>query len=126
MDKSWLEFLSFSRQYTRSYLTMMACVGVAHKLLKKKKSHLFLNRHTKPCPFPALGHYILDLTHQLSPQRQLWLFGCKSIPSCSCPGEERKFQPVRICILMVILKGVGFGTPVTSSLRQVPILVNSD
>ena len=53
-------------------------------------------------------------------------FGCKSIPSCNCPGEEITFQPVRICFRTVILKGVGFGTPVTSRPRQVPILVNSD
>ena len=53
-------------------------------------------------------------------------FGWKSIPSCNCPGEERKLQPVSIFIRTVILKGVGSGTPVTSSLRQIPILVNSD
>ena len=51
-------------------------------------------------------------------------FGCKAIPSCNCPGEERKFQPVRICTLSVILKGLGSGTPVTSSLRQVPVLAS--
>ena len=34
-------------------------------------------------------------------------FGCKSILRCSCPGKERKFQPVRICIRTVILKGWG-------------------
>ena len=53
-------------------------------------------------------------------------FGCKSIPSCNCPGEERKFQSILSCIWTVTLKGVGSGTPVTSSLRQVPILVSSD
>ena len=54
-------------------------------------------------------------------------FGCKSIPSCNCPGKKRKFQPARICIRTMKLKWVGSGTPVTStSLREVPILVNSD
>ena len=53
-------------------------------------------------------------------------FGCKSFPSCNCPGEERKFQPIRICIRTVILKGVGSGIHVTSSLKQLPIFVNSD
>ena len=51
-------------------------------------------------------------------------FGCKSIPSCNCPGKERKFQP---SIRTVIRKGVGTDTPVTStSLRQILILVISD
>ena len=35
-------------------------------------------------------------------------FGCESIPSCNCPGKERKFQPVHICIWNVILKGVWY------------------
>ena len=49
---------------------------------------------------------------------------CKSIPSCNCPGEEGKFQSVRVCIRCT-LKGVGSGTPVPStSLRQ--LLVNCD
>ena len=43
-----------------------------------------------------------------------------------CPVEEKKNQPVRICLRTVILKRVGSGTPVTSSLTQVPILFNSD
>ena len=54
-------------------------------------------------------------------------FDCKSIPSCNCPGEKRKFQSIRACIRTVILKGVGSGTPIPStSLRQIHILVHSD
>ena len=69
----------FCRYCTRSFLTMMAGVGVAHKLLKNKKKIIiqmfdkatfsslnylqeFLrDRHTKPCPCPTIGHYIVDL-----------------------------------------------------------------
>ena len=59
---------------------MMAGVGVAHKLLKKKKNkkkitiqisdkatsvktiyNQFSGTGTKPCPCPTLGHHILDL-----------------------------------------------------------------
>ena len=57
-------------------------------------------------------------------------FGFKSIPSCNCPGKERNFQPVCIMHLDGDTErgGIsGSGTPVTStSVRQVPILVNSD
>ena len=71
------DFLSFSRYCTRSCLTMMAGVGVAHKLLKTNKKKITVqifdrativyleavlkDRHTKPCPCPTLGHYVLDL-----------------------------------------------------------------
>ena len=61
-------------------------------------------RHTKPCPWPKLlylGRKPINSYCLCSDN-----FCCKSIPSCNCPGKERKFQPVLICIRMVILKGV--------------------
>ena len=98
-----------SRYCTRSCRTMMAGMGVAHKLLKAM---------SLPNPRSLyFGLKPISCLHRDS-------FGCKSIPSCNCPGEERKFQPVRRCIRTVMLNGVGSSTPVTS-LRQVPILVNT-
>ena len=155
-------FLFFSQYCTRSCLNIMACVGVAHKLLKYKSPGRATSRSCSQSPEKPGGrekvtHINKSLTKppQLklftsSPQGQAYQamslpnprslyfglkpinclrrdsFGYKSILSYNCPGEERKFQPVRICIWLVILKDLGSGTPVTSSLRQVPTLVNSD
>ena len=134
--------LSFCR-YSRSSLTIMAGVGVANKFpkKKKKKKKIQYKSSTKP---PQLKLFTSSpqgqayqamslpnprsLNFGLKPINCLRrdIFGCKSIPSYNFPEEERKFQPVHISIRTVILKRVGSGTPVTSSLRQVPVLVNSD
>ena len=109
---------SFSQYCTRSCLTIMAGVGVAHKLLKKTKqrkdnntnlwqSHLSQNylqavlrdKHTKPCPCAILDHYILDFNPStvstetasvVSPFKVAIVLGKKEY----------------LCILMVILKRV--------------------
>ena len=133
---------AFFRYCTRSCLTMLAGEGVAHRLLiKKKKKIQEYKPLTKPPQLKLFTSSPQGQTHQtmsLPNSRSLYFglkcinclcrdsFGCKSIPSCNCPGKERKVQPVRICIRTVILKGVGSGTPVTSSLRQLPILVHID
>ena len=50
-------------------------------------------------------------------------FGCKSIPSCHCPGEERKSQPARTRTRTATPKGV---EPAYPSPRQAPNPANSD
>ena len=133
--------LSFFRYCTRSCLTIMAGVSVVHKLIKKQQENdnnsnqnsatsvkLFTSSpqwqayQATSLPNPSSLYFGLNPINCLHRDS----FGCKPIPSCNCPGEERKFQPVHICMRSVILKGVGSGTPVISTLRQVPILVNSD
>ena len=114
---------------------MMAGVDVAHKLLKMQEKDNNTNL-TKP---PLLKLFTSSPHGQAYQAMTLLLyfglkpinchrrdsFGCKSIPSCSCPGKQRKTFQVRIYIRKVIPKGMGSSTPVTSH-RQVPILVNSD
>ena len=130
---------SFCRYCSRSCLTMMAGVGVVHQLLKKRNNwyksltkppqlKLFTSspqgQASKPfpCPNPRPLYFGLKPICLRSDR-----FGCKSMPSCNCLGGEGKFQSVRVCIRTTWLKRVGSGTPVPStSLRQVPILVNGD
>ena len=126
----------------------MADVGVAHSYIKKttttknnkkNKKKITIQVFDKPLQLQLLTSSSQGQAYQvmsLPNPRPLYFglkpinclprdsFGCKSIPSCNCPGKERKFQP---SIRTVIRKGVGSGTPVTStSLRQLPIPVNRD
>ena len=73
---------------------------------------------------PTLGYYILDLNPSTVSAETALVVSLFQVASLL--GKKENFSPIRICIRMVILKGVGFGTPVTSSLRQVPFLVNND
>ena len=131
--------LSFCRYCSRSSLTIMAGVGVAHKLPKKKKKKIQYKSLIKPPQLKLFTSSPQGQAYQamsLPNPRSLYFglkpinrlrrdsFGCKSIPSYNCPGEERKFQPVHISIRTVILKRMESGTPVTSSLRQVPIFLS--
>ena len=108
-----LFFLSFSRYCTRSCLTMMAGVGVAHKLLKGTWYQAM------SLPNPRSLYFGLKPINCLRRDS----FGCVH-SKLQLSWGRKKFQPVRICIRTVMLNGVGSSTPVTS-LRQVPILVNT-
>ena len=115
-------FLSFSPYWTRLCLTMMAGVSVARKLHKNKKkitiqifdeatSVEIIYKQSSGTGIPShVPAQHRSLYFGLKPVNCLHRdrFGCKSILSCSCPGKERKFQPVRICIRTVILKGVWY------------------
>ena len=114
-------FLNFCKYCTESSLAMMTGMAVAHKLTKTQSRHTHAkNKYNKsskmplrsspqgdsfkPCPYLALGLHFKPINCKLSPQRRLWLY-CKSIPSCNCPGKERKFSSFRLGIWTVILKG---------------------
>ena len=86
---------------------MIAGVGV-HKLLKKKKkenntniwqSNLSQNylqavlrdRHTKPCPCPTLGHYILDFNPSTVSAETASVVGLFQVATVM--GKKENFSP---------------------------------
>ena len=111
--------LCFCRYCSRSCLIMMTGVGVAHKLLKKIIQILDKGTSVETIYKQSSGTGIQAMS--LPKARSLYFglkpiyclhrdcIGCKSIPSCNCPGEEGKFQSVCICIRTKILKGLGSG-----------------
>ena len=82
------------------------------KTIYKQSSETDIPSHV---PAQTLCHYILDFNPSTVSAE------IDSVVSPFQSGKE-KFQSVRVCILTVIQKWVGYGTPVPStSLRQVPL-----
>ena len=76
-------------------------------------------------PRPALGYYILYFGLKPINCFRRVSFGCKSIPSCFCPGEG-VFEVIHINIWTVILRRVGpISLALSISIRQVPTLVSN-